>query len=61
MDNAKVHGVVACLSPMKKGKGAEFFDGKLTDGETNVRVVGFQASQRKRLASFHDTSTSMPA
>ena len=59
VDNANVHGVVACLSPMKKGKGAEFFDGKLTDGETNVRVVGFQASQRKRLASFHDTSASV--
>ena len=59
VENASVHGVIASLSPMKKGKGADFFDAKLTDGDTNVRVVGFQASQRKRLASFYDTSASV--
>ena len=59
VENANVHGVVASVSPMKKGKGAKFFDAKVTDGETHVRVVGFQAAQRKRLASFHDMSASV--
>lgn len=32
-DNAKIHGVVACL---KKGKSASFFNAKITDGDTEM-------------------------
>ncbi len=37
-ESANVHGVVACVSPMKKGKRAQFFDAKLTDGEEQKSV-----------------------
>ena len=47
-DNARVHGLV---SPMKKGKSAHFFD-----ADKEMRIVGFQASQRKRLADFQSSS-----
>ena len=45
-NNAKLHGVIATVSPMKKGKSADFFEAKITDGDTEMRVVGFQGSQR---------------
>ena len=51
-ENAKIHVVVGTLSPMKKGKSAEFFEGTITDGTTEMRVVGFKGSHRKRLADF---------
>ena len=50
--NAILHGVVVAVSPMKRGANAELFEAKLTDGDTQMRVVGFSSGQRKRLASF---------
>ena len=41
-DNATVHGVIRSLSPLKKGKASNFFHANLTDGKTQMRVVGFQ-------------------
>ena len=55
-DNAKVHAVVSSLSPMKKGKAANFFEATITDGKTEMRVVGFQGTHRKRLADFQENS-----
>lgn len=55
-DSAKIHGYVSSISPMKKGKTSNFFDAEISDGETDMRLVGFQQSQRKRLEDFHSTS-----
>ena len=44
------------ISPMKKGKKAEYFEAKLTDGLKQMRVVGFKGGHRKRLASFEAES-----
>ena len=55
-ESATVDGVVACVSPMKKGKKAEYFEAKLTDGLKQMRVVGFKGGHRKRLASFEAES-----
>ena len=52
--NATLHGVIAAVSPMKKVSKAEYFDAKITDGEVQLRVVGFRKKQRKRLAEFED-------
>ena len=30
-DSTSIDGAIACFSPMKTGKGAPFFDAKLTD------------------------------
>ncbi len=37
-DSTTVHGVVASVSPMKKGKHANYFKAKLTDGQKHMRV-----------------------
>ena len=52
--NASIHGVVAAVSPMKRGGKTEYFEAKITDGEGQMRVVGFSGSQRKRMASFEE-------
>lgn len=41
---------------MKKGKAANFFEATIMDGKAEMRVVGFQDSHRKRLASFQENS-----
>ena len=35
-DNAKVHGLVSSLSPMKKGKSAHFLEGKICDQDKEM-------------------------
>ena len=39
---------------MKKGKQARYFEGKMTDGMTQMRLVGFQSAQQKSLSSFQE-------
>ena len=41
--NAKVHGVVTSLTPMKKSKTCSYFDGDFTDGKGCMRMFGFDA------------------
>ena len=43
-DSSSIDGAIACVSPMKTGKGAPFFDANLTGGAVQMRVVGFQGS-----------------
>ena len=57
--NASLHGMLANLSPMKKGKQVPFFEGKLTDGTKHIRIVGFQPDHQKRLASFYEKGDSV--
>ena len=53
VENANVHAWSYCeFEPNEEGDSCRLFDAKLTDGDTNVRVVGFQPSQKKRLGSF---------
>ena len=52
-DNATIHGIVQCVSPMKRGKSTNYFEGKLSDGQAHMRLVGFQDS---RLSSFQNES-----
>ena len=51
--SAIIHGVVASALPMKTGKRAKFFEGKLTDGTKMMRMVGFRSHQQKQLATYH--------
>ena len=58
--SASLHGVIASVSPkMIQGKTTDYFEAKLTDGDVQMRVVGFQSSQRKRLASFTESLESV--
>ena len=56
-DDGSVHGIVANVSPMKKGKGASFFEVKLSNGKGGMRVVGFAPSQREKLEKFKEESS----
>ena len=49
---AKVHGVVTSVSPMKQAATTQFFDAKLVDNDSEIRVVGFSPVLRKRLADY---------
>ena len=44
--NAKIHGIITCISPMKKSKTCDFFDGEISDGKSSIRLFG---SVRKQL------------
>ena len=53
-ESANVYALVANVSPMKKGKKVEYFEGKMTDGAMQMRVVGFQGNQQKKLSDFQE-------
>ena len=47
-----VDRVVGNISPMKTGKKSRYFEAKMTDGEVQMRVVGFKGTQKWKLMSF---------
>ena len=53
-EEESVHGIVANVSPMKKGATA-YFEAKICDEDKQIRLVGFSPNQRKRLANCQDT------
>ena len=52
--NAKIHGVLTTLSPVKKSRTCNYFDGELTDGKLNMRLFGFDSAEgvRRKLQVF---------
>ena len=44
--NAKIHGVVNSLSPMKKSRNCAYFDGEISDGKASLRIFGFDSAVR---------------
>lgn len=48
--SAKVEGVLTQLSPMK----GKFFDGRLSDNKSSIRIVGFDAKKQQELAKHRD-------
>ena len=54
-----VDRVVGNISPMKTGKKSRYFEAKMTDGEVQMRVVGFQGTQRRKLMSFSESEKSV--
>lgn len=49
--SARVHGIVTQLSPMKSGK---YFDGKLSDDTSSVRIVGFDKKKQRELVQLQN-------
>ena len=41
--NARIHGLLAAVSPMKKSKTCSYFNGELTDGKATMCVFGFDS------------------
>ena len=54
-EKGSVHGLVGQVSPMTVGKmGKGYFHALLTDGDQDVRIVGFGKSQRNILKDFEE-------
>ncbi len=51
--NVSIHAAIASISPLKKGRTANYFDGILADDTSTIRVVGFDARQQKTLSDYH--------
>ena len=53
MPSTSIHSAVVTLSPLKKGRKAMFFDGLLADESSQIRLVGFQGMQQRKLNDYH--------
>ena len=54
VSTASLHAVVSSLSPVKKGRNSDYFEGTVTDGKSTVRLVGFKRSQQSKIQRFMD-------
>ena len=54
VSTASLHAVVSSLSPVKKGRNSDYFEGTATDGKSTVRLVGFKRSQQSKIQRFMD-------
>jgi len=52
MDAASVHGAIASLSPIKKRRTSVYSDGTFSEEGTEIRFVGFNSEQQKKLKTF---------
>lgn len=50
---------IVSISKMKKGRHCDYFDGKITDGTTELRMVGFASSQLKKMATCQGQGTTV--
>ena len=57
--NASVHGAITSLSPVKKGRNTNYFDGTIADERTKLRLVGFSSDQQRKLSSFFKNGTTI--
>ena len=54
VSTASLHAVVSSLSPVKKGRNSDYFEGTVTDGKSTVRLVGYKRSQQSKIKRFMD-------
>lgn len=54
-DSASVHGVMSDVSPIKKGRYSDFFEGNVYDGQSTMRLVGFKKSQQKQMKQMMES------
>ena len=54
-DSASVHGVISDVSPIKKGRHSEFFEGNVYDGQSTMRLIGFKKSQQKQMKQMMES------
>jgi len=48
LGSANVHGVISLLSPIKKGRKSNYFEGTVSDGKSKLRLVGLAKPNRSR-------------
>ena len=59
ISNASLHAAVVSVSPVKKGENAVYFDGKLTDGVKQVRLVGFSPNHQRTHSNYKQLKRSI--
>ena len=47
ISSTSIHGAIVTLSPVKKGRKSNFFDGMLADETSQIRLVGFQGCNKE--------------
>ena len=47
--SAKIRGVVTVMSPMKKRKTCEYYNGEVADDKTHIRLLEFDDDVRQKL------------
>lgn len=52
INNASVHEAIVSLSPLKKGRTFNYFDGAIADETSKLRIVGFTKDQQEKLDGF---------
>jgi len=52
MASASVHGVLTSVLPVRKGRKQNYFEGKLSDGSSKLRFVGFDSKQQKKMSEM---------
>ena len=50
--SASVHGVLTSISPVKKGRKQNYFERKLSDGNSKLRFVGFDTKQQRKMSDM---------
>jgi len=50
--SASVHGVLMSVSPVRKGRKQNYFEGKMSDGSSKLRFVGFDLKQQKKMSEM---------
>ena len=59
IDSATLHGALTSLSPVKKGHMANYFDGTITDGNTELQLVGFNSEHQRKMNTFFSNKKSI--
>ena len=52
VSSANIHGMITSLSPVKKGRMRNYFDGTVSDGTSKLRMVGFNVKQQMAMNDF---------
>lgn len=50
--SASVHGVLTSISPVKKGRKQNYFEGTVSNGSSKLWLVGFDTKQQKQMADM---------
>ena len=52
--SASLHGIITSLSPIKKGRTCNCFDGTVSNGTSKLRIVGFSSKQQKAISALSE-------
>ena len=47
-----MYGVLTSISPVKKGRKQNYFEGTVTDGSSKLRLVGFNTKLQKQISDM---------